>query len=100
MIYRVKNWKKFQHFKDRRPPWIKLYRDLLDDPDWYALSPAERDFLVLCWLVASEAKERDGRLPDARKLAFRIRMQLADVERFLLALPHWLEPDDINLISS
>ena len=28
---RIKNWKKFQHFRDRKPPWIKLYRDLLGE---------------------------------------------------------------------
>jgi hypothetical protein len=28
---RIKNWAQFQHFKDRKPPWVKLYRDLLDD---------------------------------------------------------------------
>ena len=28
---RIKNWNRFQHFKDRKPPWIKLYRDILDD---------------------------------------------------------------------
>jgi hypothetical protein len=33
MTYRVKDWTKFQHFKDRRPPWIKLYRDILDNRD-------------------------------------------------------------------
>ncbi len=37
MTYRIKGWVKFQHFKDRRPPWIKLYRDILEDPDWHDL---------------------------------------------------------------
>ena len=32
---RIRNFDKFQHFKDRRPPWIKLYRDLLEDLDWH-----------------------------------------------------------------
>src|SRR5690606_19747530 len=27
----VKNFERFQHYKDRNPPWIKLYNDLLDD---------------------------------------------------------------------
>jgi hypothetical protein len=54
MAARVKNWKKFQHFKDRSPPWIKLYRDLLDDPDWHELSGDEAKALVMIWLVASE----------------------------------------------
>jgi DNA-binding NarL/FixJ family response regulator len=29
--YSVKNFERFQHYKDRSPPWIKLYNELLDD---------------------------------------------------------------------
>lgn len=67
---KIKNWKKFQHFKDRRPPWIKLYHTLLDDVDWYALSDAEARTLTLCWLVASEY---GGELPKIADLAWRLR---------------------------
>lgn len=28
---RVRNWEKHQHYKDRRPPWIKLLVEMLDD---------------------------------------------------------------------
>lgn len=28
---RVKNWERFQHYKDRRPPWIKYHVETLDD---------------------------------------------------------------------
>lgn len=28
---RVRNWEKFQHYKDRRPPWIKYHVETLDD---------------------------------------------------------------------
>jgi len=27
----VTNWARYQHYKDRRPPWIKYYLDMLDD---------------------------------------------------------------------
>lgn len=30
----VKSWEKFQHYKDRDPPWIKLYRDTLTTEAW------------------------------------------------------------------
>ncbi len=36
MNYRIKNWDKFQHFKNRRPPWIKLHREILDQPGVFA----------------------------------------------------------------
>lgn len=93
---RIKNWAKFQHFKDRRPPWIKLYRDLLDDIDWHELDDKSAKVLVMLWLIASED---DGVLPDMKKLAFRLRMKEADVSACCSKLSHWLEQDDINTIS-
>ena len=34
---RVRNWEKFQHYKDRRPPWIKYHVELLQDFDLTSL---------------------------------------------------------------
>ena len=28
---RVRNWERYQHYKERNPPWIKLYVELLDE---------------------------------------------------------------------
>ena len=92
----IKNWKKFQHFKDRKPPWVKLYRDVLDDIEWYELDPLASKVLVMCWLIASED---DGRLPSAKTLAFRLRMTEKQTNDCLNKLSHWLEQDDINAIS-
>jgi len=93
---KVKGWHKFQHFKDRRPPWIKLYRDLLDDPDWHSLDASSAKALVMIWLIASES---DGLLPDVRKLSFRLRMNEKQTKQVLIGLSHWLEQDDIRPIS-
>jgi hypothetical protein len=30
----IRSWDRFQHYKDRDPPWIKLYRDLLTTESW------------------------------------------------------------------
>jgi hypothetical protein len=94
--HRIKNWAKFQHFKDRRPPWVKLYRDLLEDIEWHQLDPKAAKDLVSFWLIASE---RDGELPDIRTLAFRLRCTEKQVESSLSALSHWLEQDDAEVIS-
>ena len=93
---KIKNWSKFQHFKDRRPPWIKLYRDILDDIDWHQLDPLSTKVLIMCWLIASED---DGRLPDLKTLAFRLRMTEKQTSECVTRLSHWLEQDDINVIS-
>jgi len=96
MTYKIKNWNKFQHFKDRRPPWVKLYRDLLDDLEWFELDPVSSKNLINLWLIASEY---DGYLPSLDILSFRLRLKKQEVTRILSCLGHWLEQDDIKVIS-
>jgi len=92
----VKNWNKFQHFKDRRPPWIKLYRDILDDVNWHELDPVAAKALVMLWVIASED---GGKLPDNKTIAFRLRLPEKTTVQLLNKLSHWLEQDDIGVIS-
>lgn len=96
MTYKIKNWSRFQHFKDRRPPWVKLYRDLLDDLDWFELDPLASKTLINLWLIASEY---DGTLPSVEIIAFRLRLKKQEVIKILGSLSHWLEQDDIKTIS-
>lgn len=97
---KIKNWSKFQHFKDRRPPWVKLYRDLLDDMEWHQLDPLSSKVLVTLWLLASEDGNQDGNLPNAKTIAWRLRMTETEVLACISKLSHWLERDDINAISN
>ena len=97
---KVKNWQDFQHFKDRRPPWIKLYREILDDPDWHSLSGDDAKTLIMIWLLASEDKAMEGNIPDLRTVAFRLRSTESKVNQSLTKLSKWLYQDDINMISS
>jgi hypothetical protein len=99
MTTRIKNWRKFQHFKNRRPPWIKLYRDLLDDPDWHDLDPAAAKFLVMLWLLASEDEKQEGGLPDLKTIAFRLRLTEKEAKQRLSQVSNWLDQDDITTIS-
>jgi hypothetical protein len=96
MTLRIKNWSQFQHFKDRRPPWIKLYREILDDIEWHELDPQAAKVLVMLWLIASES---EGNLPDTKKLAFRLRLSESRTSDLLSKLSHWLEQVDIKAIS-
>lgn len=93
----IKNWAKFQHFKDRKPPWVKLYRDLLDDREWHRLDAKAAKALVMFWLIASES---DGVLPDVETLAFRLRTTEQDINSVLSKLSHWLDQADITAISN
>jgi hypothetical protein len=96
---KIKNWAKFQHFKDRRPPWVKLYRDILDDMDWHQLDPLASKVLVTLWLLASEDENQQGTLPDIKTIAWRLRLTEKQVSECIFKLSHWLEQDDINAIS-
>ena len=68
-----KNWDKFQHYKDRNPPWIKLHRDLLIDKEFMRLPIASKALAPLLWLLASE--DIDGVFDaDYDELEFRLRL--------------------------
>lgn len=58
---RVRNWERFQHYKTRRPPWIKLHVSLLDDPEIVRLSDSDFAALVRLWITASKT---GNRIPD------------------------------------
>lgn len=94
---RIKNWEKFQHFKDRKPPWIKLYRDLLDDKEWHRISGDAKGVLISLWLLASESG--NGEVPDIDTISFRLRMPEQKIKTLITSLSHWLDHDDINSIS-
>jgi len=81
------------------PPWVKLYRELLDDLDWHNLEAESAKVLVMLWLIASEDKDREGKLPNTKKLAFRLRIQEQKLKQTLTKLEHWLICDDIVTIS-
>ncbi len=73
-----------------------MYRDILDDIEWHSLDPQSSKVLVMCWLIASE---NEGRLPDMKTLAFRLRMSEKNTSESIIKLSHWLEQDDIGVIS-
>jgi hypothetical protein len=49
-FFKVKNWERFQHYRKRNPPWIKLYTSLLDDYEFSRLQDASK-LLALCILM-------------------------------------------------
>jgi len=97
MGIKIRNWNKFQHYGDsRRPIWIKLYRELLDDVNWHELEPLAAKCLVMMWLIASE---NDGNLPDTKALAFRLRISERDLKALLPQLNNFVEQDASNLLA-
>lgn len=49
----VKNWRRFQHYTNRNPPWIKFHKALLDDTKFNDLGAQTRLMYVLLLLVAA-----------------------------------------------
>jgi hypothetical protein len=96
--YRIKDWERFQNYHSgknaKNPQWIKLYRSLLDDCEWFELDPKDSKVLVMLWMLASE---NGGALPPIKKIAFRLRISEKEIKSILSRLPHWLEgsPSDV-----
>lgn len=84
-LCRPRNWDEFQHYKDRRPPWIKLHRALLDDREYQRLPLASRALAPMLWLLASESE--DGAFDASiAELTFRLRQPEKDIEAGLKPL--------------
>ena len=60
----VKNLDKYQHYKDRCPPWIKLHLSTVRDYDFSCLQDASKAHLMLIWLLASQLDNRIPNDPD------------------------------------
>lgn len=75
---RPKNWKSFQHYRDRDPTWIKLHKRLLDDFEFHSLPLASQALAPMLWLLASEDKE--GWIDaDPKRIAFRLRRTAKEI---------------------
>ena len=101
MKIRIPNWEKFQHYKQRRPPWIKLHRQLLESRHWFELTPDASKLLVECWLIASD--NPDGTINcDLGDLAFRLRRDNDSILPTLqeLALHGFIEMNKVDASSS
>lgn len=64
---KVRNWDRWQSYRRDRgqPPWIKVHRRLMRNPEWVALSDSERGQLVAIWLLAAD---HDGDIPASPEL--------------------------------
>jgi hypothetical protein len=64
---KIRNWDKWQTYRSDRgqPPWIKIHRCVMRDPEWVSLSDAEKGQLVSLWLLAADNK---GSIPADEKL--------------------------------
>lgn len=94
---KIRNWSKFQHFKNKSSMvWFKVYgRDIINDPDWHELSSDQKATLFELWCLASE---KNGELPDLKKICFRLHKDKEFIQNMLITLNSWFEGDSANSI--
>lgn len=51
----VRNWRRFQHYKERNPPWIKNHVELLHSDNYLRLTGEQRAILHGLWLEYSSS---------------------------------------------
>jgi hypothetical protein len=56
----VRNLERYQHYRERRPVWIKLHLSLRLDEDFAGLTPTARLLFIYALLLAAE---RENRIP-------------------------------------
>jgi hypothetical protein len=50
---RIVEWEKYQHYKDRNPPWIKLHRELMTSNTWVSVDDASRVLAIAIMMLAA-----------------------------------------------
>jgi hypothetical protein len=82
--YYVKGWFKHQDYRYKRPQWIRLWKDIENDPTFLSLSEIDQWRLVRLWLYSAEM---DGRLPrDSRKIRGRLSIYHEKIVDNLMAI--------------
>lgn len=77
-VWHVRNWDRFQHYKNRNPPWIKLHRELLQDPRWFELEDFDVRLIVNVWMLAA-GSENPGEIGTCEQVAFNVRADASNV---------------------
>jgi hypothetical protein len=62
---RIANWTTYQHYKERRPPWVKLHVQLLDNVELAALPTTTQLVALKLLLVAAKT---ENRIPDGGQI--------------------------------
>ena len=63
----IENWARWQSYRADRgqPPWIKIHRCVMRNPEWVELTDSERGQLVSMWLLAAD---NNGLIPSSPDL--------------------------------
>lgn len=80
-MIKINNWSSYQSYKDRRPPWIRFHRTMLDNYEYHSMSANARALLPMLWLLASEDENPVSGLvrSDYKRIAFRLRISEEEI---------------------
>lgn len=89
---KVTNWTRWQSYRGDRgqPPWIKLHRCLMRNPEWVSLTDAQRGQLVMIWLLAAD---RNGEIPSDPSVTRKLSGMDSDPDYTLLSRLGFIEFD-------
>ena len=53
---RITNWRRWQSYRSDRgqPPWIKVHRCTMRNPEWVSLEDSARGQLICIWMLAAD----------------------------------------------
>ena len=80
----IRNWDKLQHFKDRDPIWIKLYRALRHNRRWRQLSGDGCKLYIDLMLLAAEDEPFGSIMLLPAELAWEVRLDIEELFPLLL----------------
>ncbi len=80
----IRNWDKLQHFKDRDPIWIKLYRALRHNRRWRQLSGDGCKLYIDLMLLAAEVEPFGSIMLLPAELAWEVRLEPEELYPLLL----------------
>jgi hypothetical protein len=84
-ILSLVGWERFQHYRDRDPPWVKLYRDLLTSESWVLGTDTSRLVQVASVLLAARY---GNKIPFDWKLIRKVASLDCTPEQFSEAVSH------------
>jgi len=58
LYFEVRNFKDYQHYSKRNPPWIRLYYRLLHDREFFRLKDETKFLVIGCYLIASQHENK------------------------------------------
>ena len=87
-MIKITDWSKHQSYKDRRPPWIRFHRTILDNFEYQSMSADSRALLPMLWLLACEYEDPKAGIIElsVEKIAFRLRRPPAEISASLSEL--------------